>query len=284
MMSSACLYFVAALLAADDPPAKDAALEQRLREINLAEARHWEMWLDKDRQTKAELIERPIYLWTNPTTTYGVQHGSVFIWAHEGRPIVVGSIFGHPLANSKRRLIHEFHAMSPTLLSAVCDDAQNSVWEPTGKLATQPLVGAPPPEATEAKRLSQMRKLSREFGGHTVDWRKERWELRVLAQPLYRYEVAGQGIIDGGLFALVSNAGTDPEVFLLLEATKEGWRYALLRFADSSLWVTRGEKEIWTAVRGESGHAQLNNADRTYQVFQKPIIDDPVVATAEATP
>src|SRR5688572_16787524 len=128
-MNAACLCLAALLLAAEEPPKKDAALEQRLREINLAEARHWDMWLDKDRQAKVELVEQPIFLWTNPTTTYGVQHGSVFIWAHQGRPVVVGSIFGHPLANSKRRLIHEFHAMSPTLLSAVCDDEQHSVWE-----------------------------------------------------------------------------------------------------------------------------------------------------------
>jgi len=267
-------------LAADDPPPKH---EQLLQEINLAEARHWEMWLDPERTKKAELIEKPVSVWTNPTTTYGVQHGSVFVWAHEGRPMVIGSIFAHPVGKGKRKLIHEFHSLAPAALSAVCSDEQNSVWEPAGGLKLEPLPESPRPDAAAGKRLLQMRTIGREFGGHTVDWRKQRWELRLQPQPLYRYDQPQAGVLDGALFSLVSNAGTDPEVFLLLEARAEGWHFALLRFADSNLYVTRKEKEIWTAVRGPD-HAQLHNTEHTYQVFHKPLIDDPVEAAAEETP
>lgn len=270
-------------LAADDAPAQPPKHEQLLQAINLEEARHWEMWLDDSHMKKAELIERPVSVWTNPTTTYGVQHGSVFIWSHEGRPMVVGSIFAHPVGKGKRKLVHEFHSLAPDPISAVCNDEQNSTWKPTAGLTLQPLSESSKPEATPAKRLLQMRAIGREFGGHAVDWRKQRWELRLLPQPLYRYEKPPKGMIDGALFALVSNAGTDPEVFLLLEARETGWHYALLRFADSSLYVTRNGKEIWTAVRGED-QTQFHNAEHTYQVFHKPLIDDPLEAAGEGAP
>jgi hypothetical protein len=276
-------WALALALAADDAPPKSPNLEERLREINLEEARHWEMWLDKSHAAKAELMEKPVAVWTNPTTTYGVQHGSVFLWTFEGRPIVIGSIFGHPLGMGKRRLVHEFHAMAPDAISAVCGDEQKSVWEPKAGLTLQPLADSPKPEATAAKRLVQMRTLGREFGGHIIDWRKERWELRLLPQPIYRYEKLPKSVIDGALLALVSNAGTDPEVFLLLEAHEEGWRYALLRFASSDLYVTRNGKEIWSAVRGPE-QTQFHNPEYTYQVFHKPIIDDRVDPTEKATP
>jgi len=68
--------------------------------------------------------------------------------------------------------------------------------------------------------------------------------------------------------ALVTDAGTDPEVLLLLEARKDGWHYALLRFCDASAWVNHKDKEVWTAVR-DTENVQLNNPDHTYQVFQK---------------
>jgi hypothetical protein len=264
-------------------PAKQLKLEERLQAINLDEARHWEMWLDKSRTAKAELIEKPVAFWTNPTVTFGVQHGSVFLWTYEGRPIVVGSIFAHPLGMGKRRLVHEFHSLAPTALSAVCNDEQNSVWEAKSGLALEALADAPAPADTAAKRLLQMRAIGREFGGYIVDWRKERYELRLLPQPVYRYDKPPKGVIDGALLALVSNAGTDPEVFLLLEAHKDGWRYALLRFASSDLYVTRNDKEIWTAVKSPE-QTQFHNPEHTYKVFHKPIIDDPAEAAEETTP
>jgi hypothetical protein len=271
---------ILAALAADDPAPVPPKHEQVLQAVNLEEARHWEMWLDAARTKKAELVEKPVSVWTNPTVTYGVQHGSVFLWMHEGRPMVVGSIFAHPVGKGKRKLVHELHSLAPEALSAVCNDEQNSTWEPTAGIALQPLADSPRPEATPARRLLQMRAIGREFGGHTVDWRKQRWELRLQPQPVYRYDKPPAGVLDGGLFALVSNAGTDPEVFLLLEAGEKDWRYALLRFADSDLYVTRNEKEIWSAVRGPD-HTQFHNADHTYQVFHKPLIDDPLAAAAE---
>ncbi len=116
------VWFLPLLLLAggDDAPAKAKSLEERLHQENLVEARLWDMHLDSGRKAKAELLDRPVYLWTNPTKNGG-QYGSVFVWVQGGRPMVVGSIFAHPTA-AGRRLTHEFHSLAPTILAADCND------------------------------------------------------------------------------------------------------------------------------------------------------------------
>ncbi len=277
---SAVLLLTILLAAGDESPAPAPTLQERLGRENLADARQWQMYLDSSRREKAELIERPVYLWTNPTKNGG-QYGSVFVWTHQGRPMVVGSIFAHPVGG-RRRLVHEFHSLAPTKLSAECKEG-GEIWEPASAITLQPLSAAPAPEKTLGKRLIQIRSLGRQFGGHTVDWRKQRWELRLLPQPLFRYDKPLGEAIDGALLALVTDAGTDPEVLLLLEARKDGWHYALLRFSDSSLFVRRGEQEIWSAVRGPDEQQEFNAA-HTYQVYQKRVLEGPLGATEEEQP
>jgi hypothetical protein len=60
------------------------------------------------------------------------------------------------------------------------------------------------------------------------------------------------GVIDGALFALVSNAGTDPEVLLLIETREvEGklrWEYACGRFSDWELRIQRKDAEVFSSI------------------------------------
>ena len=77
----------------------------------------------------------------------------------------------------------------------------------------------------------------------------ENLDLEGLLGGIYRYQPARSGVIDGALFTLVSNAGTDPEALLLIEAKEEGgkmhWEYACGRFTDRSVYVQRKDKEVW---------------------------------------
>ncbi|HEY2251247.1 MAG TPA: hypothetical protein VGH74_09310, partial [Planctomycetaceae bacterium] len=73
-------------------------------------------------------------------------------------------------------------------------------------------------------------------------------ELRLVAQPIFRYKAADRGVADGAIFALVWK-GTDPEVLLMLEDRPEGaesrWQFALARFNFREMWVKRLDREIW---------------------------------------
>ena len=118
------------------------------------------------------------------------------------------------------------------------------------------------------------------------------WELRLLPQPLYRYESTDPDVLDGAVFAFVTSAGTDPEVFLVLEARKPAgsgepaWQYALARFTDLNLWVSHKGTVVFTASLIPLGGIDQDGRYR-YHVFQDRVIpatdeDKPGITGAEA--
>ena len=80
--------------------------------------------------------------------------------------------------------------------------------------------------------------------------------LRLLPKPLTRYGKPGGPVEDGALFSFV--LGTDPEVFLMLEARpgKAGfeWQYA---FAPMTSYEVKGSwkgKEVWALPWRKNAH------------------------------
>jgi len=263
------------LVAADDPaPKASAKALEALQQLHQLEADSWKMYLDDERKTKAQFRSKPIYVWTNPTRSHG-QHGAVFIWTHLGRPVVVASTFSHP-EMGRRMVCHEFHSLSLDMLVPDHGDAPER-WDPKAPVPLYPLPGAPEPDASPARRLIQMRSLTRDFTSHSIDYQKERWELRLLPQPLYRYEKPEGVVIDGALFAFVTSAGTDPEVMLVLEARKDGerpaWHYRAIRFSDSNLYVQHRGKEVWSSIRDTKNTLHFN-PDHTYRLIRDRHIDE----------
>ena len=227
---------------------------------------------------KAALVlkKEPVFEWSNPVRE-GVQQGAVFVWLRDGRPAALCSIFSEPEGRHKgRKLIHEFHALDPEKLLVSRPAPQLNDWRPEAGLARKELPEAPAPAATPGGRLLQMRRLAQEFTGHEIDSEGKRWDLRLLPAPLYRYPEAKSGVVDGAIFTLVSTAGTDPEVLLLIEARQEGgklrWEYALGRFSDRSLYVQRKDKEVWTSVRSES-NTFLHDPEHLYRVYPDKVVN-----------
>jgi len=118
------------------------------------------------------------------------------------------------------------------------------------------LAGVPRPAESARARLGQMRSLAREFTTELADKRggdEVVRKLRLLDQPVYRYESPSHKVLDGGLFAFVE--GTDPEAWLMLEAiestTGRSWRFALARMNIDALRVRRGDSiaQSWDGLR-----------------------------------
>jgi hypothetical protein len=270
------------LLLGADPQAASAKAVEGLQALHLAEGQKWQMYVDESQQTKAVLVEKPIYVWTNPTRSHG-QHGAVYVWTYRGRPAVVGSIFSHPEAG-KRMICHEFHSLAESTLAPQRGEGDQT-WQPKGAVPLLRLSDAEAPGASPARRLSQMRSLARDFSAHSIDYQKERWDLRLLTQPLYRYDKPERDVVDGTLFAFVTSAGTDPEVVLALEARKEGdalaWYYRAIRFSDSNLYVQHQGKEIWSSVRDDANQLHFN-PDHTYRLLRDKAIEELPVLTVAA--
>jgi hypothetical protein len=266
---------------AADASSLSKAVEQ-LQVMHRQEAERWRMLVDDDK-TEAKLSAKPVYVWSNPTRSGG-QHGAVYVWTHAGRPVVIGSVFSHP-EKGRRMICHEFHSLCEgTLRPERGPDDQR--WEP--KLAVRMILlpDAPMPEASAGRRLTQMRTLARTFTAHSIDYKKERWELRLLSQPLYRYEKPEGDTLDGALFAFVTSAGTDPEVVVALEARKtasgSAWHYRAVRFSDSNLYVQHSGKEVFTSIRDDRNQLHFN-PDHTYRLLRDKPIDE-LPELAEKTP
>jgi hypothetical protein len=183
--------------------------------------------------------------------------------------------------------MHELHALDSEKL-VVKRDAVNE-WKPQAGLARKELPDAAPPAATHGSRLVQLRRLAQEFSGHSIDKDAKRWELRLLPTPLYRYPEARAGVIDGALFAVMSSAGTDPEVLLLIEAREEGgkvrWEYACGRFSDWELHIERKGQEVWSSIPGPNNYFP-HDPLHLYRIYPEMIVtlEGKVLAKLRQTP
>jgi hypothetical protein len=216
------------------------------------------------------LLERATYTWAR-SGPYGGTYGSIYVWTRQGNAEAVACFWRNPGSDGTVSVVHELHSLSPAVLRSLGKDSDS--WQPKAGLKRQLLSEAPLPASSAIGRLQQMRALSRDFTARSVSSRGERTELRLLPQPLYRYESTNPEVVDGALFAFVCSTGTDPEVFLLLEAIKtpEGprWHYSAARFSHMDLFLSFRNKEVWQAIRDQD-NTLSHNADHTYWVFHRP--------------
>jgi hypothetical protein len=241
------------LLVAADP---GDSLAKKMLPIYAKEAADYSLAVESDPKSELELKKEPVFEWSNPVRS-GLQQGVVFLWLRDGRPAALGNVYSQPEDRPKgHRIIHELHALDRDKLVVSRTKPAFNEWKPRAGLERKEIPDAGAPAATSGPRLAQMRRLAQEFSGYTLNKEGQRWELRLLPTPLYRYPSAKAGVVDGALFTLVSTAGTDPEVLLLIEAYKKDgkirWEYACGRFSDWELHVQHKDKEIFSSVPSET--------------------------------
>ena len=249
--------------------------DPRLQTLYQQEAKRWEMWIGPDHKRKATIIDEPVFRWQNLSRANG-QSGAMFVWLDGGRPVVIGGVFSNPAGNNRRDIMHEFHAIGPDRLFPNFTDS-DSKWLPGAGLTLHPLPESPNVEETFGKRTLQLRAITRDFTANSNDDEKQRWELRLLPKPLYRYEKPQGDVIDGALFAFVSDAGTDPEIILILEARTEqertAWHYRAVRLSISDLYVNHKGKCVWTSLRNDP-NGPFGNKDNTYGLIRDRAINE----------
>jgi hypothetical protein len=221
---------------------------EQLMEIYSNDAAAYTIYRDASRKERVELQREPVFNWTNVLGA-GDEYGAVFVWTCRGRVEVVGTVFSFP-EHGQRKLCHEFHSLSLSTLDV--NRSGSNPWIPEAPgIELTPLPGAPPPASSAPRRLVQMRALAHEFSASTKDLKERHWELRLLPQPLSRYQSTDPDVLDGAVFAFVTSAGTDPEAMLVVEARKPAaggttiWQYAIGRFTDLNLWVRHKGKEVF---------------------------------------
>lgn len=219
------------------------------------EAASYEMSAGNKPSDPLKLEPNMLLKYSNPVRT-GAQHGGVFVWTQAGRPAAVASIWSSiPNDATERALAIEFVSLTTEPIRSKHEPRRGKRgpvpdWDvKTAGISWKPLDGAPVPAKSEALRLVQMRRLAEEFQAAISPSLVEAAQpLRLQTKPLFRYSSADSGVTDGALFAYV--LGTDPELFLLVEAVRsdsgERWMSAAARFTNRPLSLRRGEIEVWS--------------------------------------
>lgn len=204
--------------------------------------------------TELAFHPKPLLRWSNPVG--GARDGVVVMWTDAVRPVLLVSVF----QSKGGDWIQEFQSLATNPIELSKDE--RLLWEPPGKsVEFRPVESFPAPADSRSKRLIEMRRIAEQFDAYddfksnNVD---ERHRLRLMPNPLYRYEAEKQGVIDGALFAFV--LGTDPELCLLLEAreTAAGDRVWEFAFAPMTCWaveVQRQGKPVWFSGARVGGSA-----------------------------
>lgn len=229
----------------EDAPAKEATAAEQKGAKRLAVFRKAVQELQVESETitdKARLTfpDKPILRYNDITRNFF--DASVWRLGTKGRPTALLTLEMYGNRGKSALLMHEFTSLADTKFTV--DTPLGVHWHPHDTdCKFKPVPDAPEPAATPALRLAQMREISRRFACVST-YNKQVLPLRLLTQPLDRYEDPEAGIQDGAIFAFAT--GTNPELILLLEAGPKGWTYGLSRSALAQLDVTIDDKPVFS--------------------------------------
>jgi hypothetical protein len=184
--------------------------------------------------------QSPILKYSDPARGYLA--GGVWRLGKTGRPSGRVSLEYWPRGETEEpRLMFEFICFSKDRFELTAEKDGTTWRTDGGAFEFAALSDAAKPAAAEKQRLIQMRALARRFAASEKHM-GEFTSLRLLPQPIERYNDPEHGIHDGAVF--VFTYGTNPEVVMLLESGKDGWSYALGRMSWAESVVKLDDKEV----------------------------------------
>jgi hypothetical protein len=199
-------------------------------------------------QTLVERVEKPLLTFGDKTRDNS--NGTVWAWRNGGRPLAFLEVYRG--ADAKARWANAVTLTSPLLVTLKTPN--ETFWRPErAQVAPRPIADAPPPDRKANVRLRQMKELARRFTAHEFwDPNNSRFELRLLVQPVLRYNASEAKVEDGAAFLLAH--GTNPEIVLLLESIPRddetlGWHFSAARLGSAELHLEFDGKEVWKQDR-----------------------------------
>ena len=163
------------------------------------------------------------------------------------------------------------------LLASLSGDLIHAEW-PDGHewkarqpgVAFQNIPDATAPGETPAARLRQMKEFARQFSASFDFNQQNKQELRLLAQPLYRYADPEAAVLDGAVFTAAIN-GTNPTAMFLIELQEERerkvWRFGIAAMTDGAVIVNFDAHEVWSKP---ALHAPGKSFDTWTYFFENP--------------
>lgn len=219
-------------------------------------------------RTRLKLQKGPLLLHLDTPMAYS--DGTMWVWGGQGRPnaLLTLSIVG------KTTWIHEFTSLSTNGVEA--DTGRGPKWSPK-KPGWNPQLfpSAPVPAKTDRARLRQMKELARRFTAfeyYTEYYHPgQRYQLRLMPQPVYRYGKSDGGRLDGAFFVIAK--GTNPEILLVIELQAPGetaaaWQYNCSRVTVAGLSVMLDGQEVW---KRDAIHIESTKTSDPYWIYGTPV-------------
>lgn len=193
------------------------------------------------------VVRRPLFSYADSVRR--IADGGIWAWGESGRPAAMAKCWMNPTGVQTCAL---------TLTSeerVIARGPPGRDWRPDAiQFPPTALKGGPRPGEDEAARLRQLKQQSRRFTAHEFwDPDNSRFELRLLVQPVHRYQDDTRKILDGAVFVLAFD--NNPQILLLLEmleAPREQeprWQYLLARVSSAELYVLLDGQEVWSVRR-----------------------------------
>jgi hypothetical protein len=241
ILSAACFLALCLPLAAQEAAekaAKEKAREERLNAMRQIAERFTVQTTDMDQTRKVPLMQSPILRFNDPAREF--HDATLWAWGDKGRPVCLLAIeqYGDQW--------FECISLADGTLTA---DADKLKWRPKAPgLKLAPFPDAPPPAKTAPRRMAQMKELLGKLSAYEVGKTGSRYELRLMARPLHRYQDSDAQIHDGAIFAFAY--GTNPELLAVIEARGEAdksqWQVGFARCGTAEPHVLLDKTEIFT--------------------------------------
>ncbi|HEY4259955.1 MAG TPA: hypothetical protein VGM98_07340 [Schlesneria sp.] len=225
----------------DTESARGGTEDLKIRRFELMHSRVAAVKVESDKPgIPSQFATKPIFKYSDPARGYV----AASVWKLGGdqkRPLALLAVeldrntYGRPCIG------YEYGSITDRPLKVQFD---KFTWTPKSTLYEfKQIPDAPPPEKTPQLRLIQLRSLAKRFASTEVV-KNEKCELRLLPQPVDRYEPSEVDRADGAVFFFTF--GTNPEVVLLIESNGHSWSYAagrmtgaqevVLTFDDAIAW------------------------------------------------
>jgi len=190
-------------------------------------------------------IPRPLFRYDDQVRR--IAEGGIWAWG-DGRPAAMIKSW----RNADGRRTRAFSLTSNDLVTA--HGPQGQVWRPQmTQVDPKPLPGAPSPDASEIVRLRQLKDQARRFSAYEMwDPENQRFEMRLLVQPVLRYRDDQREVLDGAVFLLAVD--NNPQIVLLIEmltaqVNDSKWQYLLARVCSAELHVMLDGQEVYAQDR-----------------------------------
>ena len=229
MSLSSLLLLLAALGNENDRKASLSALQERVEGTSVSVFK------------EAKLVSKPVFRYSDELRE--IEDAGIWLWTSGNRPIAAMKVERYKEDPKRNPWLYCFTSLSSDRVHAEWPDAEPFQARKPG-ITWQALDDKP--SGTRAARLLQLRELARRFSAEILrdPEGKERAQMRMLTQPLYRYEESAD-VLDGAIFGF-TGTGTNPDLLLLLDLpAKSTWHFAATGMTAEGVRLTFKEKVVY---------------------------------------